>query len=131
MQRQTRQRDAILAVLNEGTNPLTSQQILERASEEVPQLGLATVYRTLKTLMAEGSVQLVEIPGSTPHYEAVRAHHHHHFLCQTCEQVFELEGCVPKVEQLAPEAFQVERHEIILYGRCGACAAPGAKKKKR
>jgi Fur family ferric uptake transcriptional regulator len=36
--------------------------------------------------------------------------------------VFDLHGCVEDLEALAPANFQVQRHEIILYGICAACA---------
>jgi Fur family transcriptional regulator, ferric uptake regulator len=117
----TRQRDAIREILTKAARPLTAQGIWEAARRRKSGLGIATVYRTLKTLVESREITLVEIPGSAPHYEWHQGHHHHHFLCEECRQVYELEGCVHEVEDLAPKRFKVKRHEIVLYGTCEEC----------
>jgi hypothetical protein len=47
--------------------------------------------------------------------------HHHYFQCRRCEKVFDVPTCPGNLDKLAPAGFMVEDHEIILYGRCGAC----------
>ncbi|NJK90738.1 MAG: transcriptional repressor [Blastochloris sp.] len=118
----TKQRDAVEQVLASSARPLTAQEIWELARKKKSGLGIATVYRALKTLTKGSKAVLVEIPGSAPHYEWQRGRHHHHFLCESCQRVFELEGCVHQVVDLAPKKFKVKRHEIILYGSCEGCA---------
>ncbi|MDZ4788931.1 MAG: transcriptional repressor [Blastochloris sp.] len=117
----TQQREALKEVLRETKNPLSAVEIHELGKLKKPSLGMATVYRTLKTMEQEGVIDLVDIPGTVPHYELGGHRHHHHFFCETCKRVFELEGCVHEVEELAPKKFQVHRHEIILYGACEEC----------
>jgi len=119
----TRQRDAVREILSASTRPLTAQEIWKAAKRRKPGLGIATVYRALKVMVENNEAKLVEIPGSAPHYEWHREHHHHHFLCESCHKVFELEGCVHEVVDLAPKKFKVKRHEIILYGSCDTCGA--------
>lgn len=122
MNRSTRQKRAIEAVLSTHANPLTALEIQELAAREVPRIGMATVYRSLKSLAQEGRVVSVEIAGQAPRYERGDKAHHHHFFCRSCGQVFELERCVEGVQKLAPSNFRVEGHEITLYGACAACA---------
>ncbi|MFO1422731.1 MAG: transcriptional repressor [Candidatus Competibacteraceae bacterium] len=117
----TRQRAVILGILRQAGQPLTAQDIRERASRDSAGIGLATVYRALKTFMTRGDVAQVEIPGSPPCYEPTDRGHHHHFICQHCRRVFDLPGCVHDLEKLAPRDFHVERHEIVLYGACASC----------
>jgi Fur family ferric uptake transcriptional regulator len=124
MERSTRQRRAITEVLTSANAPLTPLEILERAARQVPGLGLATVYRSLRLLLKQGLVSMVDIPGEPPRYEMTGRGHHHHFLCRTCGRVFEIARCVPEdVALLAPPSFQVESHEIILYGKCQDCSS--------
>ena len=78
MQRDTRQRRAIRRVFMNVGRPLTPDEVLEYGQQMVPSLGLATVYRNVKTLVDE-------------------------------------------VETLAPDGFEVDSHELILFGRCAAC----------
>lgn len=118
----TRQREVILEILRQAGQPLTAQEIRERASQESARLGLATVYRALKTFMARGEIVQVEIPGVSPCYEPTERGHHHHFICRHCRQVFDLQGCVDNLNALAPNGFHVERHDIILYGQCALCS---------
>ena len=118
----TRQRAVILDILRQAGQPLTAQEIHERAGRDSARLGLATVYRALKTFMDQGVITQVEIPGASPCYEPTDRGHHHHFICQHCRRVFDLPGCVGGLEGLAPQDFRVERHEIVLYGACASCA---------
>lgn len=123
MERRTRQHQAILDVLIAADRPLLAQEILTLASQRVPQLSVATVYRNLKALQDKGVIRSVVLPGQNPRYESSGRAHHHHFQCRHCERVFDLEACPGNLESLAPRGFMVEDHEIILYGRCSDCSA--------
>jgi Fur family ferric uptake transcriptional regulator len=121
MQRETRQRQAIREVFAHHHDPLSTGEILARGKEFLPSLSIATVYRAIHNLVDEGYLVAVELPGKPPHYERAGKHHHHHFVCRGCDRVFELEGCLSGWQELAPEGFHVEQHEIILYGKCRGC----------
>lgn len=125
--RQTKQQTAIDRVIAQSDRPLSPGEILVKARRQIPSLSLATVYRALRRLEEDGMASKVEIPGQPPRFESRRAAgtHHHHFVCQCCDRVFDIPGCVRGVESLAPPGFAVETHEIVLFGRCGACAAKG------
>ena len=120
--RDTRQRRAIRRVFMSVGRPLTPDEILEHGQRIVPTLGLATVYRNVKILAREGWLCEVELPGGGLRYELADQPHHHHFLCGSCDQAFDFDRCPDEVEGLAPEGFEVDRHEMILFGRCAACA---------
>lgn len=129
MERNTRQRAAILEALQEANRPLTPQEILELAGRKLATLGQATVYRAIKSLLAEQALQAVSIPGEPDRYEVAGKPHHHHFYCRACSRVYEMEGCPGPLSGLAPRGFVVDAHEVLLYGRCAACAAPRARRK--
>ncbi|MCA3086161.1 MAG: transcriptional repressor [Rhodocyclaceae bacterium] len=120
MQRKTQQREMIQIVLKDAARPLTVHEILERAAARVPSLGIATVYRCLKTLMESRDVVLVEIVGSPLRYEIAHRDHHHHFVCDACKKVFDVQGCTP-IASLVPQGFKLREHEIVLYGVCASC----------
>ncbi|MBI2421934.1 MAG: transcriptional repressor [Candidatus Hydrogenedentes bacterium] len=121
MLRKTIQRDAIRKALVHAARPLTTQEILETAQEEVPQIGIATVYRTVKTLAEEGSIRTVVVPGEPDRYEVSGKAHHHHFSCRVCGRMFEMDGCPVGLENLVPKGFLMEDHEVFIYGRCDEC----------
>ncbi|MFT4192157.1 MAG: transcriptional repressor [Comamonas sp.] len=125
MERNTRQRNAIQTAIDEARRPLSPQEVLDAAQRDVPGMGIATVYRNLKSMLEAGAIELVVLPGDNPRYESRQAaqHHHHHFQCRACARVFDVPGCVAGYEQLAPAGFTVEGHELTLYGLCADCAA--------
>ena len=126
-ERATRQRDAIRAAIEQAGRPLSPQEILRAARGSVNRLGLATVYRNLKRLAADGAVRLVTLPGDAPRYELTEAEHHHHFQCTRCRRVFDVPGCPGDLRRLAPRGFTVEHHDVTLYGRCPGCAKRAAR----
>lgn len=122
MERFTRQRTAIHAAIASAERPLLPQEVLETARAAVDGLGMATVYRNLKALLDDGSIQAVQLPGESPRYEAAGQSHHHHFQCTQCTRVFDVHACPGDLQALAPKGFTVEGHELTLYGRCADCA---------
>ena len=122
MQRDTAQRRAIQGVFKRENRPLSPQELLEAAQSTVPQMGLATVYRTLKSLTEAGTVMVVDVPGEPQRYELAGKAHHHHFSCRLCGRMFEMDGCPGDPEQLVPRGFIMEDHEVFIYGRCRDCS---------
>ncbi len=122
MERDTRQRRAIRKVLEAAGRPLSPQELLEGARRQAPTLGLATVYRSVRSLVAEGWLAPVSLPGEPARYEPAGKRHHHHFRCRRCDRVFEVEGCRQATVARAPRGFVIEDHEVVWYGRCAACA---------
>lgn len=123
MDRNTRQRQAIRKVFAETDRPLGPHEVLHAAQMYIPGLGIATVYRTLKAFMAEGWIVSVELPGEPQRYEIAGKSHHHHFRCRACDRVFEIDGCLTNLTCLTPRGFQLERHEVVLYGTCDVCSS--------
>lgn len=121
MIRKTKQRDAIRDVFKRIERPLNPHEVLDEAKSSCDGIGIATVYRNIKAMIEDGTIKAVEIPGSQLHYELAGKAHHHHFHCRICNRVFEVEGCVGNFQSIKPKGFQLEDHEIILYGLCKEC----------
>lgn len=122
MQRRTRQRDGILEALQASGTPLSVEEIFKHAKKTTPGLGIATVYRTVKALLRQKQIITVELPGTGPRYEVAGKLHHHHFECDGCGRVYEIEGCLKDIDRLTPPGMRVKRHELVLYGTCRSCA---------
>lgn len=141
MERDTRQRRAVLDALAGSGRTLSPPEILALAQAQAPSLNLSTVYRQVKALEEVGEVVKVQLPGQaarfearcrhaapapdhpvTPHDTDDHGHHHHHFHCVVCDQVVPIHGCPGAMQELAPPGFEVERHDLVLHGRCASCA---------
>ena len=134
MDRNTRQQHTIQLVFKAAERPLNVQEVLAAGQKILPALGIATVYRAIKTLVAEDWLVPVKIPGDIPYYEPAGKSHHHHFRCRDCARVFELSGCLPNLKELTPPGFSFEGHEIVLYGLCSSCSpksAPSTRQRRR
>jgi Fur family ferric uptake transcriptional regulator len=123
MERQlnTRQKTAIRDAFIEADRPLSPDEVLEGAQRHHPSLGKATVYRNIQSLVDEGWLQPVEIPGDSTRYELSGKEHHHHFQCNRCKKLYELEGCLPSFKLKVPRGFRTTGHEFFLYGLCSQC----------
>ena len=123
MERATRQREAIERAFHDAERPLSPGEVHELAQRDVPNLGIATVYRNLKRLVDAQQIVPVNVPGEPPRYERSEAaeHHHHHFHCRRCGRVFDIEGCPTGLGSMLPPGFRAEDHEITFRGICADC----------
>lgn len=123
MQRDTKQRRAIRRAFEEAGHPLSPKEVHTAAQRDVEALGIATVYRNIRSLQEEGWLEAVELPGEPARYEVAGKEHHHHFHCRECDRVYEVEGCPGNLQTVTPRGFRLESHEFVLYGLCDRCAA--------
>lgn len=121
--RQTRQLKAIHDVLSDTNRAMSIEEIHHAAQAREEGLGIATVYRTIKALVDEGTVVAINLPGEGARFELAGKGHHHHFQCHKCGRVFETRACLGDLRRLVPRQFQLTGHEIVLYGRCAECRA--------
>jgi len=124
----TTQQTSILRVLDTLDRPVTPQELLVAASVASPGLGLATVYRALKKLVETGKVRKIELAGVPPHYEVESDKHHHFFVCEDCQRIFDTEGCPGGFTKLLPAGFTMTSHEVIIYGACRDCRTKSHKR---
>jgi Fur family ferric uptake transcriptional regulator len=124
VERNTKQKRAIREVLQGAGRPLSTEEVFQAAQREIDGLGLATVYRSIRSLLDGGWLAQVEVPGTGTLYELAGKGHHHHFSCTGCRRVYELDGCDSDVAVRLPKGFRASHHEITLYGVCASCTPP-------
>ncbi len=122
MTRNTQQKEAIRTAFEQANRPLSPDEVLTLASKKVKQLSIATVYRNISTLVEDAFLLTVDVPGEASRYEIAGKEHHHHFQCDECGKIFELEGCLVKDRPRLPRGFRSTRHEVFVYGHCASCA---------
>jgi Fur family ferric uptake transcriptional regulator len=121
-ERNTRQRRTIRDVVERAGRPLSTDEILADAQAQIPSLGKATVYRSIRTLLDEGWLAPVDVPGRNALYERAGKDHHHHFECTQCKRVYELDGCASEIRGELPAGFIASGHDVTIYGLCVHCA---------
>jgi Fe2+ or Zn2+ uptake regulation protein len=121
--RATAQRQAVLRAVEESTGSFTVAELHERARRLAPQLGLATTYRTVELLRANGAVHPLLADGRHS-YVRCRPDHHQHLVCTSCGGVEETELCAAPsdAELRRRHGFRPAAHELDIYGTCRRCA---------
>lgn len=123
--RATPQRVVVLAALMQERWDTSAQRLHEKLRIENPQLGLATVYRTLESLSAAGLVHQLN-HGQQVCYRYCQPGHHHHLTCSGCHRVVELRGCGIgewASRQADEHGFHDVEHSVELVGICDSCAS--------
>ena len=127
--RMTRQRRAILQVMDEAAEHLDVDQILERAQKLDPEVHLVTVYRTIDLLKKEGLIDeldLLHLRGDRHYYESHGPRDHIHVACLRCGKVREFESKL--YEQLKNQiardfGMKVTVSRTEVGGYCSDCLA--------
>ena len=126
----TSQRLMVLNILSaHGDEHLTVEEIYDLAKEESPEIGLATIYRTVQVLLELHVIEKVTFDDGFARYElngeeTGSGHRHHHAICTQCGKVYSLETDLrDTLEKQVFESlgFEVTDHEVKLYGLCSAC----------
>ncbi|MBC7347595.1 MAG: transcriptional repressor [Clostridia bacterium] len=123
----TRQRQVILEALMEHTAcHLSAEEIYSIVKQRYPDIGLATVYRTLELLAELDILQKMDFDDGRSRYELNdgAVHHHHHLICVKCGRVIEFaDDLLETLEAMVSRktGFQVLDHHLKFYGLCGAC----------
>ncbi|MGD9642739.1 MAG: Fur family transcriptional regulator [Elusimicrobiales bacterium] len=133
--RMTPSRHAVLDALSERGEHLTAEEVFKKAARFCPNIGLATVYRTLELLTELGMVSKFDTGDDKARYEfadpAGTKGHHHHLVCASCRKIVDYKDFIKEETQLLRRAeeglskkygFRISGHVIQFYGLCPDCA---------
>ncbi|MFY9178137.1 MAG: Fur family transcriptional regulator [Caldicoprobacterales bacterium] len=124
----TPQRRATLEVLvNSQGEHMSTEEIYNEVRKAHPQIGLATVYRTMILLEELGILIKHNFEDGRYRYELSHPdedHDHHHLICLKCGQVSEVEeDLLGSLEEIIDKkhGFKVVNHKVKFYGHCINC----------
>ena len=127
MKRNTWQREAVREALSSDEGFVSAQSLHTSLRDGGSSIGLATVYRALADLAAEGEADSLQSPEGEALYRACSTtRHHHHLICRRCGATVEI--AADDVEQWAQSVasehgFTDARHVVDVFGLCAACTA--------
>ncbi len=123
----TPQREIILQTFTDNTDQhLSAEDVYGLVKAKHPEIGLATIYRTLDLLAELQVLQKLNFGDGRSRYEFndKEVHHHHHLICLGCGIVAEFsEDLLEKLEQAISNhnGFKITDHELKFYGYCHDC----------
>ncbi|MGL5575732.1 MAG: Fur family transcriptional regulator [Sarcina sp.] len=114
-------------IMDSEKKHLTAEEIYDQVKVNCPEIGLATVYRTILLLEEMGVIYKLDLNDGCSRYELANEnenHRHHHLVCNSCGSVSEVEDDL--LEELENEVerkygFKIEDHSVKFFGICKNC----------
>ena len=125
--RLTGPRRVVLDAIQRLGDHFTAEQVVNA----VPDVGRATVFRTLRLMQQLDVVCQVVLDDNALAYRLGSRGHHHHIVCSECSRVSDFASC--DVQELLDElsrrtGYEIDTHRLEVYGRCPECRARDARR---
>ena len=121
----TKQRKVILDVFLKLGRHSTLEQILSAVQKEMPKIGLATIYRTMRLFVEAKIAHEQRFEDGLTRYEPfLEGEHHDHLICTKCNAIFEFEDDIIEERQrmiAASYGMTIISHTLDIYGICEEC----------
>lgn len=119
------QKDYILKILFFSNDHLSAEQITDNVKSEYNiDVGIATVYRTMKFFEDINVVNTLTIGDGVKRYELSLAIHHDHLVCTSCGKIIEFTDDIIELKQIKiaeNNGFVLKSHVMTIYGICEDC----------
>ncbi|MBD3918845.1 transcriptional repressor [Paenibacillus sp. PR3] len=133
----TVQREITLRILLENEQDhLSAEEVFMLVKARYPEIGLATVYRTLELLTELHIVEKMNFGDGSARFDLRSEDHehmHHHLICHTCGALKEIKDdwLLELEERLEREyGFHVTDHRLDFIGHFGHCRNKECKRQK-
>ena len=125
--RYTDQRAAVFRLVARSRVHPTAEDVFLGVRTEVPGISLATVYKSLETLVSCGLAKKLNPPDGSARF-CGRTEPHHHARCLACGGVSDVSGELGAAEIAAlrsrANGFHLVGYELELTGYCSDCTPP-------
>ncbi len=128
MKKNTRQRDLIYQSLKTRTDHPTAEKLYLDLKKQMPEIGIATVYRNLNKLYEQGEIIKVKSKTGPDRFDG-NIEPHIHFQCEKCQEIYdifldenemvELDNGMQKIAKKIDGLLQTSR--ISMTGICHKC----------
>jgi Fur family peroxide stress response transcriptional regulator len=120
----TPQRLEVIRALQSPVSHPSAESIYKKVKKRYPSVSLATVYKTLDTLVQIGEIQVALVSHGRTLYDT-RLDDHHHFVCTRCGYVEDVDIKLSCLEHCTPgavgEHHQVHYSRVVFHGICRDC----------
>jgi Fur family ferric uptake transcriptional regulator len=124
-QKVTAPRQTVLRAFIEREGHMTAEELYESSRRLDPDIGQATVFRTIRLLAEAGLARSAcKDEGARQFEHAFRHEHHDHLICTECGDVVEFaDKAIERAQEAVYKAhgYESSGHRLELLGRCPAC----------
>jgi Fur family transcriptional regulator, ferric uptake regulator len=119
----TQNQEKILDFLRSYAQEISAQDLYAAFHHRNQMIGLATIYRSLRSLQLAGKVQVRTVNGEAVY--SLATEEYHCLTCLQCGTSLRLEDCpVHELEQQLEQGkkFKIYYHTLEFFGLCSPCA---------
>jgi uncharacterized protein (TIGR02757 family) len=128
----TRQRAVILQELSRLTSHPTADELYRLVQKRLPKISLATIYRNLESMSAQGLIRKIELAGKRKHFDAA-LDRHFHVRCMRCGKIEDLAAdCSEELERKYQPLtdYELKGCRVEFIGICPDCRSNSGRQKK-
>lgn len=120
--RATTQREKVAELIFAKKSHFEVQTLIKEVQAKYPEIGPATVYRSVNTLCEAGLLhESLQTHNGVTLYEAHEEEHHDHIVCMDCGEIFEFHD--ESIEEAQNKAikklgFIEAKHKHVIYAKC-------------
>ena len=123
----TAQRQTIFNLINSSNQHWNAVDLAHELTVREHKIGIATVFRGLAALEAEGLISSMQLKDKKC-YERANKAHHDHMVCTDCGAIEEFSNdTIEALQEAAAEdkGFDITGHQLVIFGRCTNCNQKG------
>ena len=128
MEKYSRQRELIYHSLQTRKDHPTAEELYLDLKSEMPEIGIATVYRNLSDLCQKGKIMKIKSKHGPDRFDG-NLMSHIHFQCEQCNSIVDIELMSAQKEKIDNDILAILRQtgatlttsEILLIGICKQC----------
>lgn len=124
--RATKPREQIAEVALAQETHFEVQTLIRKVQAKHPDIGPATVYRSIRTLCEAGLIsETLQNDGGVTLYEPFEDEHHDHIVCMDCGEIFEFhDNGLERAQEKAIKTldFIDVKHKHVIYAKCSLLA---------
>lgn len=128
MKKYSKQREWIVKSLKQRSDHPTAEMLYSDLKKQVPEIGIATIYRNLNELVEEGEIIRIKSRSGKDRYDG-NTMPHIHFECDVCMEIQDIFLQEEKIKMLDNEMkslvkkinAELTSSSIILKGICKKC----------
>jgi len=122
----SKRRDLIFNQIIQIQGHFTADEIYQALFKIDPEIGIATVYRTIRLLIDCGILLEHSFGEKRGFFEVIdiSSKHHAHLICNACGKIIEFKSKIidDDKRRIAEQfQFQIKSHKLEIYGVCNEC----------
>lgn len=123
--RNTWQRETVRRAMLQEQGFISAQELYDKLRAAGSPIGLATVYRSLSSLVELGEADTINSPAGENLFRFCNSgQHHHHLICRVCGATTEIAASEVEswAERIAQKHGYTEPSHIVdIFGVCANC----------